>query len=88
MRQWALLFEQLKVAKTMRAFFTQRLGSDKELRNQLEKTEGDLSTTQKAIVDGVRLLNEVEEEGETVRTKACRVKAKMDAKEVKCKKVE
>lgn len=72
----------------MRAFFTQRLGSNKELCTQLEKAEGDPFATQKAIVDGGRLLEKVEKKRETMRTEACRVKKERDATEVKCKEVE
>lgn len=88
MQQRALLFERLEVTKTMQAFFTQRLESDKELCTQLEKVKGDLSTTQKAIVDEGRLLKEAEEERETAKTEACEVKVENDATEVKCKDVE
>lgn len=72
----------------MQAFFTQRLGSDKELCTQLEKVKGDLSATQKAIVDEGRLLKEAEEEREIAKTEACEVKVEKDATEVKCKDVE
>lgn len=72
----------------MRTFFTQRLGSNKELRTQLEKAKSDPFAAQKAIVDGGKLLEKVENERETMRTEACRVKAKRDATEAKCKKVE
>lgn len=88
MWQRALFFERLEVAKTIRVFFTQRLGSDKELRTQLEKVEGDLFATQKAIVDEGRLLKKAEEERETARIEACRVKAERNATEAKCKEVE
>lgn len=72
----------------MRAFFTQRLGSDKELCTQLQKVKGGLSATQKAIVDWGKLLKEAEEEKETTRIEACKVKVEKDATEVKCKEME
>lgn len=72
----------------MRAFFTQRLGSNKELRTQLEKADADPFAAQKAIVDEGRLLEKVEKERETMRTEACRVKAERGATEAKCKEVE
>lgn len=72
----------------MLAFFTQRLGNNKELCTQLEKAEGDPFAAQKAIVDGGRLLEKVENERETMRTEACRVKVERDATEAKCKEVE
>lgn len=72
----------------MRAFFTQRLGSNKELRTQLEKADANPFAAQKAIVDGGRLLEKVEKERETMRTEACRVKAERGATKAKCKEVE
>ncbi|KAJ9678103.1 hypothetical protein PVL29_022866 [Vitis rotundifolia] len=43
MRQRALLFERLEVAKAMRAFITQRAGGSEELRAKLKRVENDLA---------------------------------------------
>ena len=88
MRQRALLFKQLEVTKTMRAFFTQRLDNNKELRTQLEQAECDLAATQKAITDEGKLLNETNEEIEMAKAEACWMRDEKETAEAKCKDVE
>ena len=88
MRQRALLFKQLEVAKTMRAFFTQRLDNNKELRTQHERAECDLATAQKAITDERKLLKETEEEMEMAKAEVCWMRDERETEEAKCKDAE
>ena len=70
-RQLALVFKRLEVTKTMRAFFSQWLGSNEELHTQLKRAESNLAATQKAIVDGAKLLKETDEERKVANVEAC-----------------
>lgn len=51
-RQRALLFEQLKVAKAMQSFVSHRLSGSEDLRSSLERSEVGLVAAQKAAVEG------------------------------------
>lgn len=71
MRQQALAFKRLEVTKAIRAFFAQRLGSNEELRTQLKRAKSNLATTQKATIDGAKLLKEADEERKVANIEAC-----------------
>lgn len=71
MRQQALAFKRLEVTKAMRAFFAQRLGSNEELCTQLKRAKSNLATTQKATIDGTKLLKEADKERNVANVKAC-----------------
>lgn len=85
MRQRAMLFEQLEVAKAMRAFISHRLDGSEELRVKLERVEADLAAAQKAVADGAEALKLVEKENGAIHAKADRLKEKEKAMEAKFK---
>ena len=85
MWQRALVFKRFEVTKAMRAFFVQRLGNNEELRTQLKRAESNLVATQKATVDGAKLLKEAEEERKVANAEACWLRNEEDVVEAKCK---
>lgn len=85
MMQRDLLFKLMEVAKSMWAFLTQRLDSNKELHAQLENAESGLDAAQIAIVDVGRLLKEAKEEREAMKAEACWMKEEKEVVEAKCK---
>ena len=72
----------------MRAFLTQQLDNNEELRTQLERVESKLAVAQKAITDGGRLLKESEEEKEATKVDAWQMKDEKEVAKAKCKDVE
>lgn len=72
----------------MRAFFTQQLSSNEELRTQLEWVESDLAATQKAVTDGAKLPNETKKERKVAKADVCQMKEEREAAEAKRKDVE
>lgn len=72
----------------MRAFLTQQLDNNEELRTQLEQVESELAVAQKAITNGGRLLKESEEEKETMKAEVWQMKDKKEAAKAKRKDVE
>lgn len=55
-RQCALLFERLKVAKAMQSFVSHRLGGSEDLRSRLERSEAGLAAAQKVTTEGAEAL--------------------------------
>ncbi|RVW91808.1 hypothetical protein CK203_045906 [Vitis vinifera] len=68
-RQRALLFEWLEVAKAMWTFISHRMSIGEELRAKLERAESNLVVAQKAAMDGAEALKLAEEKKEAIRTK-------------------
>lgn len=68
-RQCELLSELLSGTESMRVFITHHMDGDEELRLRLKRSEIDLATAQKIIVEKTEVLKKVEAERETAGAK-------------------
>lgn len=70
MRQRALLFKQLEVVETMRAYIVHNMDDSEEVRSKLKSVEVKLVVARKATNEGVELLRKVEDEREMAEDEA------------------
>ena len=87
-RQRALLFEWLEVAKAMWTFISHRMSIGEELRAKLERAESNLVVAQKAAMDGAEALKLAEEKKEAIRTKVDKLREEGRVVKAKLKKAE
>lgn len=87
MRQRALLFKQLEVVETMRAYIVHNMDDSEEIRSKLKSVEGKLVVARKATDEGVGLLRKMEDKRETAKVEALQLKEKMEEMETKHKEI-